>query len=206
MCAETPLSDEALARQSRAGSLSAFSELARRYDGRIFAYLVQRAARREDAKDLTQLTFVQAWRKLGQYDPRRPFAAWLFAIARRQAIDWHRRQHPTERLAEDLAHPQTPASNCQSAEGAGTLWRAVHDLVSEKEFSALWLMYREELSVKEIAQAMGQTVVAVKVNLFRARRKLAMQLPPEFCPGMTNSKSTLDNPGARSPKFSEAMS
>ena len=85
-----PLSDEQLARESQAGSLEAFEELVSRYQQRVFGFVFRSCSCAGDAREITQDTFVKAYQALGQYDPTKPFAAWLFTIARRKCIDRHR--------------------------------------------------------------------------------------------------------------------
>src|SRR5258708_2861462 len=86
--------DEDLARRTQAGSLAAFEELVARYEHRVYAFVVQSLGHGVDAREVTQDTFVKAFQSIGQFDCRRAFAAWLFTIARRKAIDHHRAAAP----------------------------------------------------------------------------------------------------------------
>jgi len=72
---------------------SSFAPLYERYRDRIYAYMRLHTPRAEDAADLTQQVFLQAFGALAQYRPQRgTFAAWLFRIARNAAIDEARRR------------------------------------------------------------------------------------------------------------------
>src|SRR4030095_939287 len=82
--------DEVLACQAQAGSLSAFEELVYRYDARIYRFVRNSCRNESDAQEVTQDTFVSAFRNIGQFDLNRSFATWLFAIARHKGIDRHR--------------------------------------------------------------------------------------------------------------------
>lgn len=160
--------DEQLAQRARDGCLESFEELVRRHEGRLRQFLHQRTACREEAKDLTQETFVRAWRNIRRYNPRHRFATWLFTIARRQAINhWRSRPAPTAELEDTHAVP--PPAPTETAD----LWRVARSVLSEKQFTALWLKYAEELSVRDIARAMQLTGIHVKVLLHRGRRQLA---------------------------------
>src|SRR3954451_12799421 len=95
------LADEQLVERSRAGDMDAFEELVSRFETRIYRFALHSCRRPEDAAEITQDTFVRAWRALDRFDGSRSLAPWLFAIARRLCIDHHRRQpEPTEVLSE----------------------------------------------------------------------------------------------------------
>src|SRR5207248_2886131 len=85
---KTAVVDEAiaeLAARAGLGSIEAFEELAVRFEKRIYGFLWHHVGNAHDAQDLTQETFVRAWRAMHRFDPKRDFATWLFVIARRAA-------------------------------------------------------------------------------------------------------------------------
>src|SRR5688572_23832939 len=67
-----------LARRAAEGSLDAFEELAIQFEPRIYGFLTRHIGNAHDAQDLTQETFVRAWRNIARFDPTRDFATWLF--------------------------------------------------------------------------------------------------------------------------------
>lgn len=169
--------DEDLARRTQAGSLTAFDELIVRYHRRIYAFVAQSCAGASDASQITQDTFVKAFQAIGTFDPRRSFAAWLFTIARRKAIDHHRAARPiADTPLPDLADGIDPAEQLARQEERQTLWDSARRLLPEAQFHALWLKYAEDMSVATIAQILHKTQTHVKVLLFRARRALAREL------------------------------
>jgi RNA polymerase sigma-70 factor, ECF subfamily len=170
--------DEELARQSQAGSLSSFEELVYRHEGRIFRFLVRCCRHEEDARELTQTTFVTAFRSLHLYQPARPFAAWLLTIARHKFIDHYRRARfdfTLDGLPEASDHDD-PSAILERREQQRDIWEQVRGLVGPDQFSALWLKYQEDLSIKEIAGVLRRTQTSVKVLLFRARQTLIRDL------------------------------
>ncbi|MHC4415653.1 MAG: RNA polymerase sigma factor [Planctomycetota bacterium] len=169
----------ALAGRARAGSLPCFAELVERFEGRLFNFLLRRAGSVADAEDLTQETFVRAWERIGQYNPRWQFSTWLFTIAGRLAIAHHRRRR-RERTTGIRLHPATPdgedpARATGDREQFHLLWDVADRVLNETQRAALWLRYAEDLSIKDIARVLDKTPVAVRVVLFRARERLGRQ-------------------------------
>lgn len=77
--------------QCRKGDHRAFEQIVRHYEHRVFGLLYALTGSVEDARDLTQDTFIRAWRRLDQYDPERAFAPWVLTIARNLYRDHMRR-------------------------------------------------------------------------------------------------------------------
>ncbi|MBE0543296.1 MAG: RNA polymerase sigma factor [Verrucomicrobia bacterium] len=181
---QQPVSDEELARQAQAGSASGFEELVRRYENRIYRFVVNQCRTPADAQEVTQDAFVSAAAHLHNFDPARSFATWLFTIARRKCIDRQRanRRHlgVPNAAAADLMDADDPAELLARHEARQNLWRLARRVLPELQFQALWLRYAEDLSVADIARVLGKTSVHVKVLLFRARTVLARELeqPP----------------------------
>jgi RNA polymerase sigma-70 factor (ECF subfamily) len=167
--------DSALARQAQAGSTSAFGTLVHRHHGRVFAFLMAITRQRQDAEDLTQETFLRAWDKLHHYNPELPLLPWLLTLARRQSIAALRRSRP---LRPD-AMPEPPTEP-QASSQALRLWELAKSQLPPAAYSALWLHYREDLPLKQVAAILGKREGAVKVLLHRARKTLAAKVatPP----------------------------
>ncbi len=72
--------------QLRRGDLEALSALLTRYQNRLYRYLLRLVRDRAEAEDLFQQTWVRVAEKILQFDPRRSFEPWLFALARNLAI------------------------------------------------------------------------------------------------------------------------
>ena len=83
---------EELALEAQQGSVAAYSELVRVFEGRLYNFLLRRVGSAADAEDLTQEAFLRAWQRLGTYRPKWRFSTWLFTIAFRLAVDESRRR------------------------------------------------------------------------------------------------------------------
>jgi RNA polymerase sigma-70 factor (ECF subfamily) len=173
---QTELSPEELARRSQAGCLESFEQLVRRYENQIFNFLRQFTRNPHDAEDLTQETFVKAYRSLHRYRPSLAFAPWLFVIARRTAASHFRSASQFEELPVDSeAAEETPATALEQSDEHKSLWKLVR-MLKPKQAEALWLRYAEGFSVAETARIMRTNQVHVKVLLHRARSNLFKML------------------------------
>jgi len=191
------LSDEQLARQTQGGSLGAFEELVRRYEGRIYAFLRRCCRSETDAREVTQDTFVQAFQAIAQFDSRRVFASWLFTVARHKYVDHQRAAPiPSGEPVPDLAAGDDPAELLARREEREDLWALARRQLPEAQFQALWLRYTEDMDVGQIAQVVHKTRTHVKVLLFRARLALAVDLERPGTASRPRPKSEIRTPGA----------
>jgi RNA polymerase sigma-70 factor (ECF subfamily) len=183
------MSDEDLARQSQAGDFAAFEELVRRYENRIYSFVFQSCGHDADAREVTQDTFVRAFEAIAQFDPSRKFAAWLFTIARRKGIDCFRARIPGggQEAPEEL-DADDPAELLARREEAQELWRRARARLPDGQFQALWLRYAEDMDIENIARVLGKTQTHIKVLLFRARHRLAVELEAPLPQLVLNAK------------------
>jgi len=165
-----------LAARAKAGDRGAFDELVVRHRPRLVAFLARRLADRADAEDVAQETFLRAFDRLAGYDPGRPFATWLFAIGKHVAAN-----HAVARArreARDRGSVAEPAAVGAAAEAGGgrEVWQRAAAVLSRDAYRALWLRYAQGLTVREIAGELRRSSVAIKVMLFRARRRLLQEV------------------------------
>jgi RNA polymerase sigma-70 factor (ECF subfamily) len=169
------MSDEDLACRAQQGCVASFEQLLLRFQTPVLHFLRHRGLA-ADAEDLAQETFLRAYRNLHRYDPRWTFSAWLFTIARRIGINHHhRRQQPMaggESWNAVASNDAEPLDVLVKAERRQRLWDLAATILSEEQTTALWLHYVEAMPLRDIAKVLGQTRAAVKVLIFRARRKL----------------------------------
>jgi RNA polymerase sigma-70 factor (ECF subfamily) len=169
-------SAEELASSCRDGSLEAFEALVGRFEARIYNFLLRHVGNAHDAQDLTQETFVRAWRAIHRFDANRDFATWIFVIARRTAANHFRARRIHEEMPEEMASAgPNPSGDAESADESSALWKAARKL-KPRHYEALWLRYAEGFSVAETARVMGLTTIHTKVILHRARTQLAKYL------------------------------
>lgn len=168
-----------LARAAQAGDRAAFGSLISCLSRPLHRYLLVRTGRVQDAEEVAQETLLRAWERLDEYDASRPLQPWIYAIARRLALDLQRRERrrPADRLGSDPPSDElSPAGRSECAEQRQNLWQLAASVLDEEQRSALWLRYAEGLSPGEIGTALGRTSPSVRVLLFRARRVLGQHL------------------------------
>jgi RNA polymerase sigma-70 factor (ECF subfamily) len=149
-----------------------------------------------DAEDVTQVTFVKAFRNLNRFNPRNSFVGWLFTIARRSALNHVRSARPSQELNEDLAHDgRDPATSLQEREATAFVWRLARRL-KPNQHQALWLRFGEGFSIEETARVMRITSLHVRVLLHRGRVRLAQLLEDHeyTVPGRTPAPGVCRNP------------
>lgn len=167
------IDERELARNAQAGSLLSYEELVRRYEQRIFAYLMSRCNRRQDAEDLLQQTFIAAYRNIGKYKAEYAFSPWLYTIARNLSVSHFRKQRPQINEVFDFTDERSPDHLLAEREARDNLWAIVRRELPEIQSTALWLKYSENMQVTDIAQAIDKSTTHTKVILYRARKNLA---------------------------------
>ena len=181
------MSDKALALALQGGEEGAFNEIVRRYQGRVYAVAYRITGSREDALDVSQEALLKAYRRIDRWQPTGAFIAWLLRLTTNQSIDHLRRnkRQKHERLDEAFVPATEGASvepSNQSTE-ASVRGREIDDRVraalvvlSPAQETVFLLRHYEGFALAEIAEQMGCTVGSVKVHLFRALRKLRVEL------------------------------
>lgn len=166
--------DEELVAAALEGSTPAFAELVERYQQRLLRFLLTRCATRADAEDALQDTFLNAYRYLASYRPRWRFSTWLYRIAIRNAARQRKiREVPYEDQADDTADP---LSACIRDADRDNVWLAASRLLTPDARTALWLRYVEDMSIMDVARALGRSQAWTKVTLLRSRRRLKAAL------------------------------
>lgn len=162
-----------LVRDYLAGSARAAQEIVGLHYRRIYNFIYQMTRQQQDAEDITQQTFVKAFKNLDRFDPRRPLANWLFTIARRTALNHFRGTRTWEEIPEQTASDQpTPAQATEEHDQVDRIWDTARRALPAREFQVLWLRFGENLSIEETARAAGLTQIHVRVMVHRARKRL----------------------------------
>lgn len=168
-------SEQALIEQATGGDEAAFARLYDTHHDRVYRYVLHLVGRVEDAEDLTQRVFLQAWRGLGRY--RRtgsPFIAWLITIAHNQTMSYFRSRKRDVPLQLDVADELTsgePVARQTELDEQEALREAILQLGLDQQ-QVLTMRFYEGFEYGEIAAALGKSEGNVRVIQHRALRQL----------------------------------
>ena len=180
---ETLGSDEVIVERALTGDADAFGELVRRWERRIFALTYGMLGREEDARDATQETFVAAFRNLRGFRGEAKVSSWLHRIAVNQCISRQRRAKVRgesaleDDTADSFAAPfsHSPAHVAEGRQETLAVRRAINSLPVELRQVVVMKEF-EELTFREIADALDLPLSTVKSRLYTALKHLQMRL------------------------------
>jgi RNA polymerase sigma-70 factor (ECF subfamily) len=163
-----------LFRRFALGEIDAFETLVRQFQGEIYAWIVRIVRDPGIAEDLTVETFWRIYRARHRFRPEGNFSAWARRIATNLALDHVRRKRPEQSLVADPAGAPQPDHPLQR-ETQEKIHQAFRRLPAKLQVAAM-LALVEGQPYDEIADALGTSVGAVKLRVFRAVRILRRQL------------------------------
>jgi RNA polymerase sigma-70 factor (ECF subfamily) len=172
------LRDSVLVDAARAGSELAFETLVDRYRAPVVRLAYRLTHDADEAKDIAQDAFFRAYRRLEQFHPDRPFARWLFVIARNASLDAIRRRRRVAALAfseSNLVIEPGPEELAMQADEAVRVHAALESLPA-KYRDVLEMYYISGLRYREIALELDIPIGTVKTYISRAKRRLREEL------------------------------
>ena len=159
-------------------------EMVRRYASQVFALIVKQVTEEMDAQELTQDTFLKAFRNIDRYDARQSsLGTWLFRIAYHLTLDFLKRRRPVIVSLEDSSVWQTDISDeeleAELSTGNEQRIELLQELVKQlpdEERMLLTLYYFDDRPLSEIAFITGIAPKALANRLYRIRKKLYKKL------------------------------
>jgi len=186
-----PDPDLPLWQELQQGNDSALDTLMERHQGGLFNFIYRYVLNEQDARDLLQETFVRAYFKRHQFQPRAKVSSWLYQIALNLCRDHARSrsgkegklteslvlrtEDGTERERDITAQGSNPAEIAQTNETLLLLERAIQALPHDLK-AAFILTVLENRSQKESAELLDISVKAVETRVYRARKILEEKL------------------------------
>ena len=170
-----------------AGDESAFTALVKKYEKQIHAFVWRRVRDYHVAEEITQDTFLRAYKKLGTLrDPNR-FSGWLYMIATRRLLTWlGEKKIPMQSLdamskveVEALFYAQYMAEQIEklATEKQREVVAYLLEKLPARERTAVVLHYLSEMTCEEIGDFLGVSPNTVKSQLHRARKRLKKEAP-----------------------------
>jgi RNA polymerase sigma-70 factor, ECF subfamily len=180
--------DRATIELAQRGDTNAFARIVQRYQTPVYNLAYRMLGDPAEAEDAAQETFLRAYAQLKRYRTDQRFASWLLSIAAHYCIDrLRRRKFQWLSLDEESAEETFPSPGAGPEEQAFDHERTaeVQQLVQSlnpQSRAIVVMKYWSDMDLQEIARVTGETVGAVKVKLFRARRAMARQLQRQTGP------------------------
>lgn len=167
--------DERLIAMARSGNAGAFETIVDRYQGRLLGFCRQMLGSTEDAEDILQEVFVNAYRAMLADEREINLRPWLYRIARNRCLNHLRKPTADARESMDMVPAVEASSTAEKVHNREEFRQLLTDVskLPETQRSALLLREMDALSYEEIAHAMDTSVPSVKSLLVRARISLA---------------------------------
>ncbi len=189
----SPSDREGLSQALKAGDLSEFKKLFESYSPLVLGIAMRMLRNREDAEDVTQDVFLQAYRSLNHFRGDSQLSTWLYRIAVNVSLNLqrkgkHRKLFALFKKTEDVDPPGepgnfdipgfaegTPAWELERGDTAKIVQEAI-DSLPDQQRVAIMLYHYEGLTYSEISEVMEVSVASVESRLHRAKMALAKKL------------------------------
>jgi RNA polymerase sigma-70 factor (ECF subfamily) len=176
------MTDSQLVVRAQDGELPAFEELVRKYQREVYGLACRIVSDAEEAKDLTQQAFLQAFVHIRSFRQDAQFRTWLFRIAINQCYNFLKSRKkfgdPVDYEDLNLVGNQSPEADLVSKEERRRLYTALERLPA-KQRAVISLKLEQGLSYQEISQVLGGTAGAARVNYCQALKTLKKYLQSE---------------------------
>ena len=174
------LTDIELIREVLQGSNArAFETLMKRYTSQVYGAALRLVKDEENAQEVTQMAFIQAYRQLDSWRGEN-FGAWVTIIANHIALRMLEKEKRRQmKPLDENTDPPNEEYDEQRELQLQALEKAITQL-SEAERQIIQWHYYEGVPLQTIAQRVGQTENNIKVRIFRIREKLKMKIENEY--------------------------
>lgn len=153
----------------------AFNSLYHRYSGKVYAKCISMLKDETLASDATQEVFTKVFLKLGSFGEKSKFSTWLYSVTYNYCIDFIRRRKRDQILFTDDSEqlPDIPEEESEEELLAieSSRLRKILELIPPGDKAILLMKYQDELSIKDISEAIDKNESAVKMQLKRAKTK-----------------------------------
>ena len=167
------------------GDAAAFRALVEKHQKGVHALVWRKIGDFHYAEEITQDTFLRAYKKLSTLKDPNQFTGWLYVIANRLCIDWLRKQKFTGQSLEDTPveeidkaayeHHISEQRQTETAEHHREIVKKLLAKLPESERTVVTLYYLGEMTTKEIGKFLGVSVDTIKTRLRRGRKRLQEQ-------------------------------
>ncbi len=155
-----------------------YEQLVERYEKKLQRYIIRFiGCSQEDAQDIVQEVFINAYRNLNSFDTGLKFSSWIYRIAHNQAVNHFRRvkSHPSTSMEDDKLETFRSEQNLERELGRKmdqSVLRDAIDRLDEKYKEVLILRYMEEKDYMEISDILRKPVGTISSLISRAKKSL----------------------------------
>ncbi|WNW02685.1 sigma-70 family RNA polymerase sigma factor [Tenacibaculum sp. HL-MS23] len=174
------------------GDANAFSTLVERYKNMVFTLALKMVKNREEAEEISQDTFIKAYKNLNKFKGDSKFSTWLYKIGYRTSLDnlkKNKGKYNIDTIDEitinKIKSTEGILESIERKERAEVINTCMLSL-PEDERAILWMFYFDELSLKEIIEVTDFSEANVKVKLHRARKSLLNIVEKKVEPELIN--------------------
>lgn len=174
------------------GDTNAFAFLVEKYKVMVFSMSVKLLKNKEEAEEVSQDTFIKAYKNLANFERKSKFSTWLYRIAYRNCLDVLKKNSIrynftdiNEITINQIEATETVLDGIEKAERSQLINECLQKL-PEEERTILWLFYFKELSLNEIVDITSLSKSNVKVKLHRARKLLLTIVKRDVEPEIIN--------------------
>lgn len=174
------------------GDANSFAFLVEKYKDMVFSLAMKVTRNREEAEEVSQDTFIKAFKSIQKFKGDSKFSTWLYKIAYNNCMDRVKKvakKYNTDSIDEVIENRiQATENTMQTIERKerAELMNACLLELPEDERTIIWLFYYEELSLKEIIEVTSLSKANLKVKLHRARKKLLAIVQERIEPEIIN--------------------
>lgn len=167
--------DRALVRRCLDDERDAAGELVDRYQRRLFNVALRMLGNVQDAEDVTQTVFGNAFLSLKSFDPKYRFFSWIYRMTVNESLNTIKRRKPMVTMEDHLDIPVPGSENENAAEAVDRVKKALMDL-NPDDRAVVVLRHFVSFSYEEMADVLEVPVRTVKSRLFTARERLRLAL------------------------------
>jgi RNA polymerase sigma-70 factor (ECF subfamily) len=156
------------------GEKEAFGMIVDEYQSRLLHFTWSILGDKDEAKDVTQDSFLRSYLRLQSYDPEKSFKTWLYTIAYNRCVDKIREKQSMTRFIKKAQHEQAfpqPSYNPEKNLEDSRHFQAILRRLNKNERTALSLKLNEGYLSRDIAEVLGCKESTVRVYILNAKRK-----------------------------------
>lgn len=169
MAENDALSEREVIKKVQKGHTEAYQVIVERYMKRAYYIALGFVRNAQDAMDISQESFIKAFRKIKRFDPEKSFFPWFYKLLKNLCLDHIKRRSRAQEIPLDEA--RVLKEEREDREMKEILWKGIEKLPFEQK-EVILLRYFQQYSYQEIAEITARPVGTVMSSLYYAKKKL----------------------------------